>query len=794
MKYFTNNFLFLAAALFLTSQAFGQAIRLTGVLTDSDNSPVEIANVLLLNEGGDLVTGDFVYDGSYSIEAPGAGTYVLHFTAIGFADGSTPLDLPEGVDSYDVPTFGLEAAGVDIATVEVTALRKPLFENQAGKLIVNVGESQLAAGSSVQELLAKTPTVQAEEEGGVSVFGKGQAIVLLDGRRVTGNELTSLPADDIEKIEVISNPSARYEASGRAVINITSKKNRRQGTYFNLTSSQRFGRHWRSSNGVLASFRNSKVNLQGSYYYHPYKKDFTEEYEREQGEVALDQRIDRLRDQHRAHTYRASLDYNLGPESGIGLQYRGAARGQRDQVSNVNLISGAGDLTGIFNASNSGESSMRNSLTFNYWKNFGDDGKELRFIADVVDHNFDKSELFNESFRYTGSEDESRQRQSTNRSDVTVGTAQLDFTLPTTWGAGSLTTGVRAVSIESRSSLLFEEMIGSVMIEDDNLSNKYNYQENVGAGFTDWAGSFGKLKAQAGLRAEYTQTDGVSRGGNGTVIDRDYLNIFPSIGFTYPVAHQLDMNLKYGKRIDRPSFGDLDPFLFYIDSLSYSQGNPDLLPALSHNIDYSLIYRQFASFNVGYQETNNALFQYVEPIPDQEGGARLSMRNLDRVRTFSVGLTLPYQTKTWTTVNNFGMKWNEVSTTLNGEELEFNRPLWYAAFYNSVKIGKGLTVEATIQYNSSGQNGIFTFSPNLQTNAAISKKMLGDKLSLTLSANDFFNIDRNRTQVNIEGLDVSTESFYDAHWVQFAVKYRVGTNKSSKLDRSIGNENSNRIN
>jgi len=793
MKNFSNQFYILVAALSLSFSALGQAVKVSGTLTDAAGSPLEIANVLLLNEAGELVTGEFVYDGAYAFNAPASGNYELRFTAIGYTDGGMPLVIPAGVNSHEIPTFSIETAGINMATVEVTALRKPFFENQGGKLIVNVAESQLAAGSTVQELLSKTPTVQAGEEGGVSVFGKGKAIVLLDGRRVTGDELSSLPAEDIEKIEVIANPSARYEATGRAVINVISKKNRRQGAFLNFLSAQKIGRHWRTSNGGQASFRNEKINLDGAYYYHPYKKEYTDEYERDQGDVFLSQRIDRLRDRYRMHTYRVLLDYNIGPESGVGLQYRGNVLGDRTQVNNVNQITGAGDLTGILNTSNGQQNNARNSLTLNYWKNFGDEGRKLVFFADVTNYDGNASEKFDERFQLRNGAEERRLRTSTTANAITISTAQVDYELPVHEKKGLLTTGLRGTSINSKSSLLFEEMVGNEMVEDDNLSNEYAYLESIGAAYVDYEDAFGKLKVNAGLRAEHTLANGESRAADGVVIERDYLSLFPSVGVAYPLAEQLEMSLKYGKRIERPSFQDMDPFLVYIDSLSYSQGNPALRPAFVSSLDYSLTYRQFASFNIGYQVVNDALFQFVEPIPGQEGGARLSMRNLDQVRTFSLGLTLPYQTKKWTTVNNFGMKWNEVAITLDGEQVEFNRPLWYAAFYNSLKIGKGFAVEATVQYNSSGQQGIFTFNPMLKTNVAISKKLLDDKLTLTLSANDLFDIERQGTRLNIAGLNVTTESFYDAHWIQFVARYRIGVSKNSRVDRSIGSENLNRI-
>ncbi len=778
----------------LATTAIAQSTLISGKIMTSSSSVVEAANILLLDSNGSLVKGDFVLDGQFELETPSSGDYNLLITAIGFEDYSQNITIEEGQKNIQLNDIYLSSTGVNIETVEVVGLKKPMFEQRNGNIIVNVGESALAAGSTVQELLAKTPRVQASEEGGVSVFGKGNAIVFIDGRRALPTELTSLPAEDIEKIEVIPNPSSKYEASGQAVINIYSKRNKKKGSFLDFRTTQRQGLYIRTNNNVQLSFRNDRLSMETSYWFHPHRKLFSDEYIRQDATTTLTQRIDRLRNQHSLHTYQFALDYSLSKRSGVGFHYRGNSGGRRENTNNINLISGSSNLSSLQNTSFSNENNHRNSYLSNYWIEIGSNGSKMELSVDHTTYTGRKEETFQELFSFATDDQRQQVRQSNNWSDVTINTAQLDIEIPYKEERGRLEIGLRGVDINSKSSLLFKDKFGEEMLINPRFSNAYEYRESVGAAFADWKQTFGKIEATAGLRSELTRAFGQSNSLQQTVVNATYFNLFPSASIGYTISDLWKIDLKYGKRIERPSFQDLDPFLFYIDSLSYFQGNPSLQPAISHNLDGSITFMDYASFNVGFQRIDNAIQRFVESIPGQEGAARLSMQNFDYIETFFVGLTLPYQTKRWTTVNNFGVKWNEVELTNENTQYQFSRPLWYAVFYNSLKLAKGYSVEATIQYNSAGQEGIFTFQPNLVTNLAIRKKFFDNKLSVTLSTNDWFNIDRQRTTLQIEGLNIQTTSFYDARWVQVAASYQIGNSRTTKQLKSINDEDRSRLN
>ncbi len=793
MKFNIYQFLFLFS--FLPAITTAQSVVLKGqIMNSSSSSVVEAANILLLDSKGALVKGEFVLDGQFELEIPSHGDYQLLITALGFEDHSQLISIEDNQKNIQLQDIYMLPIGVNIETVEVVGLRKPMFEQRNGNIIVNVGESALAAGSTVQELLAKTPRVQASEEGGISVFGKGNAIVFIDGRRALPTELTALPAEDIEKIEVIPNPSSKYEASGQAVINIYSKRNKKKGSFLDFRSTQRQGLYIRTNNNVQFSFRNDRLSMEASYWFHPYRKLFTDEYIRQDATTTLTQRIDRIRNQHSLHTYQFALDYSLNEKSGISFQYRGNSSGRRENTSNLNTISGSLDLSSLQNTSFSNDNNRRNSYLSNYWIELGSNGNKLELSVDHTEYTGNKIETFQEVFSYSTNEQRQQTRLSDNSSDVIINTVQLNLALPYSNDRGALEVGLRGVDISSGSNLLFKDKIGSEMLVNPRFSNAYQYRESVGAAYADWKQSFGKIEATAGLRGELTKALGESNSLQQTVVDASYINFFPSASIGYTISDLWKLDIKYGKRIERPSFQDLDPFLFYIDSLSYFQGNPTLQPAISHNLDGSITFMDYASFNVGFQKINNAIQRFVESVPGQEGAARLSMQNFDYVETFFVGLTLPYQTKRWTTVNNFGIRWNEVSLTNADAQYQFSKPLWYAAFYNALKVAKGYSIEATIQYNSSGQEGVFTFQPNLVTNLAIRKKFFDNKLSVTLSVNDWFNIDRQRTNLQLDGLNIETTSFYDARWVQIAANYQIGTSHSSKQPKSINNDDKNRLN
>ena len=770
-----------------------------GKVFDGNQEPIEIGNILILSKDSTLIKGDLFFDGVFRMDDITNEEIIVQLNALGFDDVYIPLN--NAVN----PVLNLGSIELSSITqleeVVITGRRAPAFTQENGAIVVNVSNSILNDGSSTLiDVLSRSPKVLVDSDNNVSIFGKGEATILINGVRIASNDiLATLNADDVLKIEILTNPGAQYDAEGRGgVINIITKKNKVEGFHTELDFTATQAAFQRGFYGIESSFKKGDINIIAAYNNNPNRLLFNESYERRildgQNETLMLQDLEKDRRFRHEHNYRTGLDYSLSERSVIGLQYKGSFSKGTQLTTNTNDVfrNGAEDIN-LNTTTNSALEYTQNACNLSYsLLPSANDGRQLFLAIDHAEFNSEDQNDITESI--TGNENIDGLKRLQSRNDISITTAQVDYTQPLGSPGFTLKLGSKYATTNNRSIVDFEVNEADQWIQDFGRSNNYDYKEEVLAGYASLHKKIGKLSIDAGLRAEQTNAQGYSFANEQQIIDTTYLNFFPNLSISYDISDNLNWNVSFAKRISRPTIQELDPFLFYIDSLSIIRGNPLLVPENSYSIETSLTYMEFASINFGYVEANNALQPFVNQLEEGSDITVLSLQNLRRSRSYTASIVLPYQTKTWTTYNMFGTFFNTFDFEANGIDFQLQRPLWYVYSYQQIKLPANFSLEVTFQYNSSGAEGIFAFQPKYNLSAGIRKNMLDNKLSIRLSANDILRSDRLQSETNLDNFSAQYRSYFDRQYIRLAVTYKLGNPFEGKLrDKSTNKEELNRI-
>lgn len=786
---------FILLTLFTLSLLGQKSYSVQGTIVDQDKNPVVAGNVLILSvEDQTLIKGDAFWKGEFEIEGLRTNQFLVRIVALGFTEKIITIHHTEASEIINIGTIQLAVKALE--EVVVSAKKIPMFEQYGDRLVVNLENTSLSNSTSITEILQKTPRVIADENGSVSVFGKGQAVIFVDGQKMLSNDmLNTIGPGDVKQIEIITNPSAKYEASGKAIINIITKKNNLNGYHSTLFLGLTQRTYLQTYGSASMNYKKDRTNLYVRFAADPNRREFYEDdYERIfDATTNLNQRIEKVKKFKHRYFYKAGLEYSLRPNSTLGIQYSGAFRQGIENAVNRNAIqSNTDEELNIETLTNTEQETNLNAFNISY--NYKPDSTDQYFNV-IVDHSrydFFKNDNINESF--TGTKESNSRKRNYGENEVQLTTVQTNYLHPFKSLGLNVETGLRYTKIDNESLISFDLFQNETPVLIPERSNNYDYTEQVGAAYALLSKAHKRWYLKMGLRVEHTIADGFSKILNEQIVDKKYTHLFPSASVRYSVSDNLDMAISYSKRIQRPTIQDLDPFQFYIDSLSYYQGNPLLRPAITHASDLTITYRKHASITAGYAYTDHPMFLFVEQEENNSLVSIASMKNLKQSSKYFAALNLPYQIKGWTTFNVVGVEINDFNYTVNEIAVSNSKPLWYFYFHNDFKLGNGWSVEANYRYTTAGNNGIFEFQPRSNLSFAINKFLLNKKLNVSLSANDLLNKDRLRSSTVLDNLQLEYNSFYDRQYVRLNIRYKFGRlNKATYKDKTANRAERNRI-
>lgn len=776
-KYFTVLFL---SCYFL---GFSQVI-LKGKIVDN-NTPIELANVLLIGSDNKIIEGTITNEeGQFVLEVK-KGTYFLQVSFLGYEKWKEKIVAKESENLGNIKLVEKENS---LNEVVVNANQK-VFVKKADRLVFNVKNSLIGkANGDVTELLNFAPSVIVEGEN-IQVLGKDGVKILINGResKLTGNGLMaflrSLKATDIDNIEIINNPPAKYEAEGNvALINIIIKKKEIEFWNSNITGAYRQGFY------SLASYS-------GMFNYNKKKFSFSTSVSGANGNTRGEEKNkifypDNFWNQETYYKYKTKYltanifsEYRINSNWLIGGQYTGSfSTPNSSNNGNINIegITQPNIVTKVDNRGNEEGEKRFNGVNFHTVINITPK-RVINVDFDYFDYERDQKSIVNSFFNPSGNINNISNTSSQNVSNFS---SKVDVEYP-----------FKNVALNFGGKLSFTETDNDVLISgvvNFDQQTSFNYKEDIQALYTSMSSSFGlsEWSFQSGLRMERTETLAKEKTLNNE-FKNDYLNFFPSIYINYKPSQHHNFSLNYSKRILRPRFNTLNPFRIYTSPFSYSEGNPNLQPVLLSNISLSHLYKSFLSTEIYFSKAENSSGQVA--VLDADNLTQ-SITRLNYFDGYDIGFWLNHlynKKKGWQSLNTFHIYYNKSTSKIY--------PLTPKSITGVAAILK-TTNHFTLDKNRKALVG-FDFSyrfPNTSKELihnyeqfifnAFVKYNVNKNLQLSLNANNILREYNFNNESVRNGIKAIYSGYYDTQYIKFSVNYSFGNRKVRKANRQLGNK------
>lgn len=667
---------------------------------------------------------------------------------------------------------------VNLKAVTVSGTR-PFMVQSVDRITLNVSESPVAAGSNAYDVILRAPGVSADQSGKLSVRGRS-VTVWIDGRpsNLSGedlkNTLQAMNGNSLDKIEVITHPSAKYDAQGAAVINIKTLKGRNLGTNGTVTAGVGSGRFARFNSGISLNYRSAKVNAYGSYDHNNNQQYYNNHSTRYVGASTItESEYDKRR--RRSNAFKLGLDYDLDKTTSMGILARGYLNYRNRQVENTTQIYTLQQPDSLSTVYTTGKATFFSpSVNVFFRKVLNKQGSEISVNADYFRYNKSWKDNFITRF-YDSQEKPYRQADTlSNHSPAhnNVYAVSADYSYPAKWG--KLETGLKITRTTTDNDVLWENAVDGRWITDDSKTNHFIFHENINAAYVSFSKTIGKYSIQAGVRAEQTSTEGYSvtlqqKNNN------DYFNVFPNIAVQYAGSPNHIFGLGYKKNIVRYGFDYVNPFILYQSQYTYSQGNPYLKPQIDNSVELSYSYAGKLSASLTYARSTNSL----TPVYRQDTVSKLIISSYDNLSEADfVYLTVTSSAtigKSSSFINTASALYSGYHGTSGAGAL--NNKAFAAQLSSNyiLKLSRQITAEATGFYVTPIASGIYKMSSVFKIDIGLSKKILQDRGSLKLSVTDIFNTLRSKYTVeNYQNVNASYNNKPETRFFNLVFNYKFG--------------------
>ncbi|MFS4415492.1 TonB-dependent receptor domain-containing protein [Maribacter sp. 2307ULW6-5] len=793
-------FVFLVLGLFPFVRA--QEVSLSGEVRDTDGAPLPFASVFLSRVSDSvLVKGTSANeDGSFLLQDLPQGLYFLNASYVGRNSEPVALDLRTDMK---IGALVIDQGHETLEGVTVTASR-PQVVREVDRLVFKVANTVLSQGSS-WEILKQTPgVILAQDE--LQIRNQAATVYINDRKvQLSSEEIRNLlenhQGQHIASIEVIHNPPARYDAEGGAVLNIVTSKNISLGYKGNVTTRYTQGVFPKYYFGTNHFYKGKKLNLSANYGYAP-KKQFTET----RGEVNFmdnggpfarwDYGFDRTQ-RSRTHAGGVVVDYTFNARNELNFtanaQLTPFSQYVNDQRTVATNAVGAVDSTFT---TNSLEDEAKNNIAADLsYKHRFEKGGSLSFNAHYTYFDLQRSqEARSEYFGATGAFFRDFRFLTEARQDIDIATTQVDYN--NSFNGWTLDLGAKGSFIASNSALdYFSENNGTVFVP--GLSDNFNYNEAVYAGYASTTKDWEKWSIRAGLRAEHTVSTGTSAVLN-TINELEYFELFPSVYVLHNINENHSLALDYSRKLQRPRYNDLNPFRTFINENNFVEGNPNLLPSFSHNLNIGYTLKQSFFFDLYYRD-NGA---YISTLSFQDNGNRV-LRDVAQnvLGSTSYGLDFNYGTS----VTNHWYLYAYVSffhedetfLALESPEREFTNSFngAYVDLTNYLTLSKdgSLKAEAGIAYLSGYLEGSFIQRETTNLTLGLRKALWKDRAQISVAANDVLG----RANGAVFSRYLNQDNGYlvvpETQFVRFGFTYNFGNFRLRDNERELEKEERDRL-
>ncbi|WP_209401068.1 outer membrane beta-barrel family protein [Pseudozobellia sp. WGM2] len=809
MKSYKNNFIiliviFCATLLGAPAKAQSEATaEIDGKITTVMNEPLPYVSLVIFKvSDSSMVKGAMSDDlGSFLIEKVPAGTYYVAASILGFKTYNSAIFEIAPNEKKEFGTLQLEEESFELEGVTVTST-KPLIQNKVDRVVLNIENSVLATGNTAMDILQKAPGVTVDN-GVLSLIGKSNVLILINGRQTylspeqLQNLLDSTQSSVIESIEIMTNPSAKYDAAGNAgIINIKMKKNRDAGTNVSVNLGNGQGSYIKTNGGVALNHKNEVLNIFANYDYSDNQRFQTIDIDRStsvSGQTVFFNSSSFEKNRFKIHNFKVGADVDLSPKSTLGFIISGNFVNGNSRIVATTDIGGRPEQIDSTNLGATVGKYPNKYITYNlnYKVQLDTVGTDLRLSYDYSNsrrnEGFDFSNRFLDENRNEYRPDENFRNLTPQDADIYVG--KVNFTHPFT-ETSKIEAGLKYSSVETDNILQYDILQDNgSYVNDERRSNQFIYTEKIGAAYINYNIQLGSYDIQTGLRAERTVSTGNSITDE-NVVDRTYTDLFPTLFIQKKINDLNVINASYGRRIDRPNYSSLNPFVYYIDQYTFRFGNPFLKPQYTDSYSIGYLLKNKYKFDLSYSNTKDAIAYIILTDPESRSISQTDA-NLNGFSSYSLNVNAPIKvTNWWGTYNNVSVYYNQYrSNEIEGALLQLEKLAWQASTNHTFTIDNRTSAELSATYLSPNVYGVFNIKSRYTVDMGVSRQFFDNKLNVKLALSDIFNTWGKRTifsNLTSSGYNIDTD--FDSTVVRFSVSYKFGNIKLKSTDKKGGAE------
>lgn len=714
---------------------------LQGTVHTTDNQAIPFANVVLYRSADSTqvkgTTSDL--EGAFQLTNIAHGNYYVVVSMIGFIKWIRPVTVSESERTKVVDVI-LQEEATSLQAVEILAQRSAITQ-QAGNVKVDVGRSILSSGQSLAETLTRVPGVTVDKDAKVSLKGRDGVMIMIDDKPLymdaeqIGSLLKSIPADQVKEIEVITSPSAKYDAAGNAgIINIKLKKGAYEGFNGSATGSGGLGVYPKSNIGANASYKKGRWLLNGGYQYN-YSKQLTRSfinriYPSAAGDSSFYTSSDYAEPQQ-THSALFSGQYEVSDKGSLSWDSNLLYERSQWLGSSDSYLYGPDDAPSLsFRTTDDSWGKLNNfNAGVGYKHRFDSAATELSAMVDVKTMSSNGRQNFETNYFESNGESVLPPFVYTSRSpmDLNQWSAKTDFT-------ASLTKNLKMESGVKHNTISTSSQVTNTLTGD----NHFTYTENIDAAYVLLNGVAGRWRMSAGLRLEHTRNKGVQHSIDST-FNRNYTNLFPSGNITFDATPHTSYTLLFTKRIDRPDYSNLNPFAFYSDPYTIFAGNPYLQPQYTYHTELTAslwdgIILATANYSYNKQPQYDVYFIDSEKLTTTYTTANLTS-------SVNYGISLSFNlpaTRRWTTANYIYVYNDQLKGDVGHGPLSLSRVSLLINSTQTITLPLGISGELAFMYEAPHYWGTVLYREVWQLSAGIQKRFFRDKMGIKLSVNDIF--------------------------------------------------------
>lgn len=772
---------------------FSQAIN--GIVKDADGKALHNATVSLLNAKDSSVVKLNVTNemGQYKFESISKGKFLISSSFVGYNTSYSKL-IELGSENIEVTVIILKKSDGGMQAVVVSS-KKPMIEVRADKTILNVEGTINAAGQDALELLRKSPGVLVDKDENISLSGKNGVQVYIDGRpsplagKNLSDYLKTLQANQIEAIEIITNPSAKYDAAGNAgIINIKLKKDKTIGTNGSINTGVNFGIFPKYNGSISLNNRNNKANVFGSYSYNKSRNEMFMQFRRELLDSLFEQKTTMLSNSN-SHNIKAGADIFINKKSTLGFIVTGNISDNNMNNFSRTPISymPSGTVNRILVADNTNDMSNTN---FNFNGNYrlaNSNGSELNIDADYGIFNLRSNQLQPNYYYNPGGTVELNRYIYNMIAPTNINMYTLKTDYEQNYKAGKLGFGGKFSYVKTDNDFQRYNVFTSSKKLDTLRSNRFDYTENINAAYVNFNKAYKGFMFQVGVRVENTNAKGTSNGykqnsiGSYVTYDssfnRNYTNLFPSAAITFNKNPMNQWGLSYSRRIDRPAYQDLNPFEFKLDEYTFQKGNTQLTPQYTNSFSLTNTYKYKLTTTLNYSHVKDVFTSLIDTA--EKSKSFITKKNLATQDIVSLNISYPFQYKWYSAFANLNTYYAHYKASFGvGRTIDLDVFAYNFYMQNSFQLGKGWSGEVSGFYSSpSIWQGTFESKAMWSVEGGVQKQLFNGKGNLKVSVSDIFQTMRWKGTSNFAGQLMIANGGWESRLLKLNFTWRFGSNQ-----------------